>query len=158
MVFSYNDQAGRWEAVERVEVDTVNSTVTAYTSHFTPFVLTAVPSASGTIADPPSCIADDFPAGIGGSGNAVFSRIDENFKYYRDRDYFIRPFSQSAENTITFAALGLEQALGISTINGNSPLGPFSEHKQYSGDDYIVFTAHTDIDIYGPSCKLSFAC
>jgi hypothetical protein len=148
MVFSYNSQTGEWEPVERMETDSGNSEVTAYTSHFTPFVLTAILSASGTTADPPTCIDDDFPSGIGGSGSAVFSRIDENFKYYQDRDYFIRPVSESAENTATFAALGLEQSLGIATYNYTDPLYPVEEHKQYTGNDYIVFTAHTDIDLY----------
>jgi hypothetical protein len=148
MVFSYNSQTGKWEPVERIEVDSENSEVMAYTSHFTPFVLTAIPASSGTTADPPTCINDDFPSGIGGSGSAVFSRIDENFKYYQDRDYFIRPVSESAENTATFAALGLEQSLGIATYNYTDPLYPVEEHKQYTGDDYIVFTAHTDMDLY----------
>jgi hypothetical protein len=100
------------------------------------------------VADPPACFEQDYPGGIGGSGNAVFTLIDENFKYYRDRDYFIKPTEESEQNRVTFSALGFARALGISTINGNSLLGTFSEHKRYAGTDYIVFTAHTDLDVF----------
>jgi hypothetical protein len=148
MVFYYDDDSETWKPVKKIEIDIDNSMIVAYTNHFTTFVLTAIPSASGTIADPPNCIDDDFPDGIGGSGNAVFTIVDENFKYYQDRDYYIRSVFESGVNAVTFAELGFSQALGISTINGNSPLGPFSDHKHYEGDDYIVFIAHTDIDVY----------
>jgi hypothetical protein len=148
MLFYYDETESMWKPVDLIEEDLINSTVIAYTSHFTPFVLTAIPSASGTVADPPPCIAEDYPEGIGGSAGAVFTVVDEGFKYYQDRDYFIKPISQSTVNDNTFQDLGLYQALGISPCNGGSPCGPFNAHKHYNGTDYIVFTAHTDMDVY----------
>ncbi len=147
-VFYYDETTDTWKTVERTEVNTVTTTVTAYTSHFTTFVLTAIPSPSGTSPAPPDCIAQDYPSGIGGSSNAQFTIVDENFKYYQDRDYFIRPLSESTENTQTFNDLGFEGALGISTFNGTAPAEPQENHKHFTGVDYITFTAHTDIDVY----------
>lgn len=147
-VFSYNETGGVWEPVDYMNYDSVAGTVSGHTSHFTTFVLAALPSQSGTVADPPSCMSADFPDGIGGSGNTQFTIIDGNFKYYIDRDYYILPISESSENARTFGAFGFEGALGIATCNGNSDYGPYSQHKHYTGTDYITFTAHTDIDVY----------
>ncbi len=148
MVYYLDETTGIWEQVDRIETNTATGTVTAYTSHFSMFVLTAMPAPTGTVTAPPSCIESDFPSGIGGSAGAVFTILDENFKYYKDRDYFIKPVSQSPYNASTFAAYGFEQAVGISTCNGGSDCGTYNQHKLYAGDDYIVFTAHTNLDVY----------
>ncbi len=139
MVWYYND--GSWYPVERVEVDTENGEVIAYTNHFTPFVLTAMPVGTGSVAEPPACIVNDYPAGIGGSGTAAFTVVDANFKYYQDRNYTIIP-------TTDFSDLGFEGALGISTCNGGSPCGPVTSHKQFTGTNYISFVTQRDIDVY----------
>ncbi len=151
LVYYYDDSANEWKTVDRTEVNTAASEVTAYTSHFSTFVLTAMPSSSGSVPDAPPCIAQDFPpttdcpTGICGEGQAVFTVVDENFKYYQDRTYFIRPFTNpldpeySSVNQITFNALGFDQALGIATNNAD---------KFNSNPDYIVFTAHMDLDVY----------
>jgi len=148
-VFYFDEGDQTWKAVDRVEADTETQTVRAYTSHLTPFVLTALPTpAGGQQPEPPSCIEADFPLGLQGSGNAEFSTIDLDFRYYQDRNYYIRPVSESANNTAVFQTYGFEGALGISTCNGGSPCGPQSAHKLYAGDDYITFTAHVDLDVY----------
>lgn len=139
-VFFFNTQTGQWEPVDGVE--TSDGTVTAYTTHLTPFVLTAIAAPSGpTTPAPPACLAADYPSGIGGNSGASFQTVGSNFKYYRDRDYYIIP---SAD----FLSLGFEQAVGISTCNGNSFCGTFAQHKNYAGTAYIEFTAHTDLDLY----------
>jgi hypothetical protein len=148
MVFFYDADELTWKPIDYMEYDSAAETVTAYTSHFTTFVLTAIPSPAGTTASPPACIAQDFPSGIGGTGGTEFTVIDSNFKYYKDRDYFIMSADDSAENAKTFADLGFEGALGIATCNGDSACGPQSQHKLYEGDNYINFTAHADIDVY----------
>jgi hypothetical protein len=149
MVF-YED-GGQWLPVDKLEVLEGENIVRAYTSHLTPFVLTALPESStagSTVPEPPAAIYDDFPAGIGGSGNAVFTVVGESYTYYRDREYYIRPLDTSAVNTNTFDALGLHGALGIATVNGGRSLGSFADHKRYTGDDYIVMDAHLDLDVY----------
>jgi hypothetical protein len=148
MLFYYDEDDLTWKPVEYMESDPEAETVTAYTSHFTTFVLTAIPSPSGTVASPPACISQDFPSGIGGTGSTEFTIIDSNFKYYRDRDYYILSPDESTENARTFGDLGFEGALGIATCNGDSACGPQSQHKLYTGENYISFTAHTDIDVY----------
>ncbi|HOV15181.1 MAG TPA: carboxypeptidase regulatory-like domain-containing protein, partial [Spirochaetota bacterium] len=72
---------------------------------------------------------------------------DANFKYYRDRDYYIKPIT-SGQNLATFNALGLKGSMAIATCNGGSIYGTEAEHKTYTGLDYITFTAHMDIDLY----------
>ncbi len=151
VVYYYDETDGSWKPVDQTVADTDNSVVIAYTSHFSTFVLTAMPSSSGSLPEPPPCIALDFPAtpecptGICGTGQATFTVVDENFTYYQDRRYFIRPYSDplhenySAANEATFNALGFSQTLGIST----------KYLDRYNSDlDYIVFTAHTDLDVY----------
>ena len=152
-VLYFDESAQNWKIVDKMEIDYENRIVTAYVSHFTPFVLTAVPASTGYVADPPPCIAEDYPDGIGGSGEAAFTVVDENFKYYQDRDYFIKPAADSTTNAETFALLGIDQALGIATYNGDYPPKyvtgrPQADHKLYTGENYIVFTAHTDLDVY----------
>jgi alpha-tubulin suppressor-like RCC1 family protein len=155
-VFYYDVDDETWKAVNKVVTDITSRTVTAYTNHFTAFVLTAIPGSEGGVPNAPSCITADYPSGIGGSGQAVLSTVSSAFKYYRDRDYFIKPLSgtgASAENVITFNALGLENSLGIATCNGFSgaatfDCGPANNHKLFSGNSYVEFTAHEDIDLY----------
>jgi hypothetical protein len=88
-VYYFNESNNAWEPVDRVEVHTDIHEVIALTSHLSTFVLTAIPSGSGGVSDPPANINDDFPEGIGGSCNAIFMIVDENFTYYQDRDYYI---------------------------------------------------------------------
>ncbi len=142
VVYYYDVSLEGWYPVDRTEVDPAAGTVTAYTSHFTTFVLTAMPATNGTaVADAPACIAQDFPGGIGGSGAARFTVVDANFKYYQDRNYYIHP-------TGGFANLSFEGALGVATCNGNSFCGPQSAHKLFTGNDYIDFNAPRAVDVY----------
>jgi len=141
-VFYYDNQTQSWLPVERTEVDAQSGKVTAYTTHFTTFVLTALPAPAGAPNAAPACIAGDFPAGIGGAGGASFMTVGEGFQYYQDRDYIIDPGNPS------FQALGFQGALGISTCNGNSTCGTFAQHKHYEGSTYIQFTAHMVMDVY----------
>src|SRR5690606_2530878 len=91
----------------------------------------------------------DFPSGLGGSGGAVLSIIDPNFRYLQDRIYKIR-------DNASFQNLGLAGALGISTCNGadGGPngngvnCGNPNDHKRNPTRDYVTFTAHTNIDVY----------
>lgn len=141
-VFYYDNQTQGWLPVERTEVDAQSGKVTAYTTHFTTFVLTALPAPAGAPNAAPACIAGDFPAGLGGTGSATFMTVGEGFQYYQDRDYIIDPGNPS------FQALGFQGALGISTCNGNSTCGTFAQHKHYEGSTYIQFTAHMAMDVY----------
>jgi len=150
-VFYREDTSGKWRPVSRVVVDSAAQKLIAYTNHFTPFVLSAAPTGGGNVALPPSCITADFPTGIGGSGNAIFTLIDENFKYYQDRNYFIQSVdAPSAENALTFGALGFQGAMAISTCNGQPPgsCGAQANHKLSTGNNYINFTAHINLDVY----------
>lgn len=140
--FYFDKDEQKWLPVERIEVDRSTQTVTAFTSHFTPFVLTAIPAASGNIADAPACIAEDYPSGISGSAGAVFTIVDTDFKYYKDRTYTINRTGGD------FDTLAFNGALAISVCNGNSPCGTYGQHKQFTGSNYIQFTAHTNIDLY----------
>lgn len=142
VVFYYDAATQGWIPLERSSVDTEAGTVTAYTTHFTPFVLTALPAASGNPTDPPACIAGDFPSGLGGSGKAKFMTVGSGYQYYQDRNYIIDAGNAS------FDALGFQGALGISTCNGNSACGTFAEHKFFEGNTYIQFTAHMAMDVY----------
>ena len=141
-VFYYDNQTQSWLPVERTEVDAQSGKVTAYTTHFTTFVLTALPAPAGAPNAAPACIAGDFPAGLGGTGSATFMTVGEGFQYYQDRDYIIDAGNPS------FQALGFQGALGISTCNGNSTCGTFAQHKHYEGSTYIQFTAHMVMDVY----------
>ncbi|MEQ8350477.1 MAG: beta-propeller fold lactonase family protein [Leptospiraceae bacterium] len=145
--FYYSEQTGSWNPVRNVTVDTENGTVTVYTTHFTPFVLTALPVPSGqAVASPPQCIIDEYGANLSG-GNAQYMVIGENFRYYNDRDYVI-------QGSTDFSELGLEGALGIATCNGGTPTagldfcGTFAQHKQSTATNYIEFTAPDNLVIY----------
>ncbi|MCB1308041.1 MAG: fibronectin type III domain-containing protein [Leptospiraceae bacterium] len=140
-VFFYDTERNRWLPVDDLEVDMENDRVVAYTSHLTPFVLAAVVSVPSSVVAPPACLADDFPAGINGNGSADFMTVGSNFRYYQDRDYYVVPNQD-------FQDLGFQGALGISTCNGGSACGSFGQHKQFTGQQYIEFTAHTDLDVY----------
>ncbi len=146
-VFYYDESSSSWINIPDIEVDREGKKISVKTNHFTPFVLTAIPSSTGGVADPPSAIDELFPSGIGGTAGASFTIIGDGFKYYKDRDYYIKPIT-SGSNLATFNALGLDGALAIATCNGNSEYGPESAHKTYTGSNYISFTAHTDLDVY----------
>jgi len=146
-VFYYDTTNSVWINIPDLEVDRVQKEISVKTNHFTPFVLTAIPSSIGTVTDPPSQINEIFPLGIGGTGETSFTIIGDGFKYYKDRDYYIKSIT-SGFNLITFTALGLDGALAIATCNGNSVYGPESAHKTYTGSNYISFTAHIDLDVY----------
>lgn len=145
-------EGGTWKPVDRVTVDPSTRTITAYTSHLTPFVPVVVLPTAGFTTPPPSCIAADFVSGIGGStsGSAELMIIDENFKYYKDRAYTVVPFSSSPENASTFASLGFSGAMGIATCNGGGTngCGSQNQNKLYTGTNYINFTAQMDLDVY----------
>ncbi len=146
--FYYDADAATWVNLPRVESDPTTNTVSVFTDHLTPFVLTALPSGGGQVPVGPACLADDYPAGIGGSAGASFSSVDFNFRYYQDRNYEVENAAVSPDNATTFAALGFENALGIATCNGGGACGPTAQHKHYAGDDYINFTAHANLDVY----------
>ena len=141
-VFYYDKNEEKWKQVEQVIADTEQGKVTAFTSHFTPFVITAAAqrTARNTPA-PPTCLAQDYPGGPGGSGQTVFSLVDVNFRYYQDRDYIILANQD-------FEDLGFRQAIGIATCNGGAACPTPSGHKLFTGENYIQFTAHADIDLY----------
>ena len=151
-VFYFDDDDSSWKALRELFPDRDGAVITAHTDHLGSFVLTAVALPSSTAAEPPECIASDYPSGIDGSGNAVFTVFDENYTYYQDRDFYVKPINESVENTGTFNNLGLHQSLAIATVSGDSSRdrsnGDFNEHKLYDGENYIVFTAHTDLDVY----------
>ncbi|MCB1320766.1 MAG: hypothetical protein KDK34_10970 [Leptospiraceae bacterium] len=140
--FYYDYDSESWRHVDRLEVNTNSFEVTAYTSHLTPFVLTAIAAPPGpTTPQPPECLAADYPGGVGGSGAATFMTVGPDFQYYLDRDYRV-------VRNAALDSLGFEDAIGIATCNGNSFCGPFNDHKTYTGTDYIQFNAHTDLDVY----------
>lgn len=158
-VFYYDEHENAWRTVDRVETDIENSKIIAFTSHFTIFVLTASFPREGGIPPAPACITNDFPptgqcpGGICGTGHAKFSTGDENYTFYQDRNFTIRPVSQSSANAATFAELGFDRALVISTYNGYSsgwgdPDETGLDHRKYEGKSYIQFTARIDLDLY----------
>lgn len=157
-VYYYDKRLNKWSPVKSISNDPENSQVVAYTDHFTPFVLVAAPTVSGTTTPiAPACIAADFPSGIGGSGGARFMAVDISSTYYQDRNYKIDASSSQTINT--FNNLGFRNALGISTCNGGSGAGSVTginclnsdtaaAHKFNTQTDYISFTAHTNLDVY----------
>ena len=153
VLFYFDTSSSSWKRADKTYVNSGNNQVIGETTHFTTFVLTAMPSSGATsVQSAPANINSDYPSGIAGSCGALFTVIDENFKYYQDRDYYILPTASSANNQTTFNALGFFGALGIATINGYSGsginLGPESANKLYTGSNYIVFTAHQALDVY----------
>lgn len=139
-----------WERVERAYVETDGEAwfVVAETSHFSDFVVTAATAPSASSVTPAPGMDELFPDGIAGNSGAVFSLMDESFTYYQDRHYYIVPASESQTNATTFAELGLDGSVGISTFNGGSTGRPVSDHKHNTGLDCIRFTAHQDLDVY----------
>lgn len=149
VVYVRSDGFSSWERVveTNTEVRSGEHFLVAQTSHFSSFVVAAAAAAPGGIQDLPQMDAI-FPNGIGGSAGARFTLIDENFAYYLDRTYYVQPVAESAVNAATFAALGLDGSVGISTYNGGGAGGPQTDHKLYAGTDYIVFDAHMNLDVY----------
>ena len=153
VVFVFDEVENDWKRVEvtvPVEDGDIHY-VQAETSHFSSFVATAATTGSGSVSVVPDMDAI-FPDGIGGSGGARFALIDESFRYYLDRDYYLLPAGtgpgESVVNQRTFDALGLDGSVGIATYNGGSAEQPFSAHKHFSGTLYIDFVAHMDLDLY----------
>ncbi len=146
--FSWNPSNNKWEPVLSTSFNEKSGEISVFTSHLSTFVLTALPASSSNVHDFPHCISSDFPSGIEGSGGTQFTIIEPYFKYYQDRNYYIVPLAQSTENTRTFNELGFHRAMGIATCNGGGACGPANTHKTYTGDDYIVFKAHRDLDVY----------
>ncbi|MDF3821630.1 hypothetical protein P3G55_17120 [Leptospira sp. 96542] len=145
MVFYFDSAQETWLPVKGVRVDTEKKEVIAITDHFTPFVITALPSPQGTgVASPPACINNEAP--VSGAGNATWTRFDVNFKYYKDRNFIIKPNAD-------FYSLGFENSLGIATCNGGAPTGfdncgSFEDHKNFEGTYYIQFQAPQKISVY----------
>jgi len=153
-VFYFDDKDKIWKLVDKIEVDLVNHKVTAYTSHFTPFVLTAIPSVPGiAVTDPPKCITNDYPVGSLTSSVAgwtpKFTVLDSYFKYYQDRNYTLA-------GSASVIATGFQGALGIATCNGTpSPhaglnnCGSSNNHTyNRNSQAYIQFTTQSAIDVY----------
>lgn len=145
-VFYFSKISNQWEPLREIVVDQENGKIFAKTDHFTPFILTAVPKLAGTgVAAAPACLSTEMP--ITGSSGAVWTQINEHFKYYKDRNYTLISNND-------FANLDFSGAYGIATCNGGEPspntddCGPFSQHKYYNGDEYIKFTASEDITVY----------
>ncbi len=139
--FYQERSTGEWKPVKRVSVDPETNSVTVFTNHMTPFVLTAVPASNGNLASAPACLAGDYPGGIGGSAGAQFTVLGAGFRYLKDRNYTV-------VQDQTWSDLGFEQAVGVATCNGDSECGTFAQHKLNTGTDYVVFTAHTNLDVY----------
>ncbi|TGL37827.1 lactonase [Leptospira perdikensis] len=145
-VFYFSKISNQWEPLREIVVDQEKGKVFAKTDHFTPFILTAVPKLAGTgVAAAPACLSEEMP--ISGSSGAVWTQINEHFKYYKDRNYTL--ISNNDFSTLDFSG-----AYGIATCNGGAPspntddCGPFSQHKYYNGNEYIKFTAFEDITVY----------
>ncbi|WP_167492205.1 thrombospondin type 3 repeat-containing protein [Leptospira koniambonensis] len=140
----------RWRKVEKVLYDEANSQVKAYTSHFTSFILTAMPKIDGTdLATIPACLNADLPfinlEGVrddNGISQAVFTTTGEGFLYLKDRAYYVKRDAGS------FQSLGFEGALAIATCQGGGDCGANANHKYSTSSEYIRFTAWTDIDVY----------
>jgi len=144
----------------RYTVTAIDQTTQVYTASVSlvasaanpPAIFTPSPGLQqvSSVQPPPKGITADYPSGLGGSGNAVFSLIVDGYLYYQDRDYTIAPLALSPNNTTTFAALGFEGAMGISTQDGvlGPPADPLHLHKYYTGNNYITFTALRDLDVY----------
>lgn len=146
MVFYFDSSTQEWLPVSGIRIDYEKHEVIAITDHFTPFVLTALPIPQGTgVSTAPACISNEAP--ISGSGNASWTVVGENFKYYKDRNYII-------QTNADFYSLGFENALGIATCNGGTPqaglnnCGLFSDHKNFSGTNYIQFKAPKPINVF----------
>lgn len=140
-VFYYDSRFDEWTPVDRVATNTQTKSVSGFTNHLTPFLITAIPASNGNLADPPACISQDYPSGIGGSAGARLTTVDGGFRYLGDRNYHVIQDQN-------FADLGFSQALAVATCNGDSACGTFNQHKLNEDADYIIFTAHANIDLY----------
>lgn len=145
-VFYYSKISNQWEPLRDIVVDHENGKIFAKTDHFTPFILTAIPKLEGTgVMTAPACLSSEMP--IAGSSNASWTRIDNHFKYYKDRNYTLI-------SNQDFQTLGFSGSFGIATCNGGAAssgtdhCGPFPQHKYYNGTDYINFTASEDMKVY----------
>ncbi|TGM58262.1 lactonase [Leptospira vanthielii] len=145
-VFYFSQISNQWEPLSDIVVDQEKGKILAKTDHFTPFILTAVPKLTGTgVATAPACLSTEMP--ISGSSGAVWTQIDEHFKYYKDRNYTLNSNSD-------FMDLQFSGAVAIATCNGGNPApdtqncGPFPQHKYNNGSEYIKFTASEDITVY----------
>lgn len=151
-VFYYDRKTSEWNEVDKVEIDTTQKIIQAYTSHLTPFVAAAVLPTSGKGTPAPACIVNEFKNGITGSGNSEFITVNQNLKYYKDRAYTVKPLSKSAKNVESFAAFGFSGALAISTCNGNTKNEAGCKSipltKQFTGTNYLQFTAKQALDVY----------
>ena len=151
-VFYYDRKTSEWNEVDKVEIDTTQKIIQAYTSHLTPFVAAAVLPTSGKGTPAPACIVNEFKNGITGSGNSEFITVNQNLKYYKDRAYTVKPLSKSPKNIESFAAFGFSGALAISTCNGNTKNEAGCKSipltKQFTGTNYLQFTAKQALDVY----------
>ena len=151
-VFYYDRKTTEWNEVDKVEIDTTQKIIQAYTSHLTPFVAAAVLPTSGKGTPAPACIVNEFKNGITGSGNSEFITVNQNLKYYKDRAYTVKPLSKSAKNVESFSAFGFSGALAISTCNGNTTNEAGCKSipltKQFTGINYLQFTAKQALDVY----------
>lgn len=150
VLWYFDSASGRWVPADNTRVDAASQTVIATVSHMTPYVLTALPKNplnTTRVVDPPACLAADM--GTINLSSSVpgwtprFTVIDSYFKYLQDRDYLF-------DNPAMIQAMGFEQALAIATCNGggDNSCGTIPNHKQYTGANYLTFTAHTNIDVY----------
>ena len=145
-VHYFDSLENKWIELTGVEVDFEKQSVKVKTTHFTPFVLSSIPSNStdNTISAP-ACLDTNSP--ISGTPGSKWVLVDANYNYYQDRNYVIKPNND-------FYSLGFNQAYGISTCNGGVPspgsnfCGSFDDHKYNQSENYISFLAETDISVF----------
>ncbi|TGK95378.1 hypothetical protein EHQ30_01710 [Leptospira brenneri] len=145
-VYYFDVFSETWLPMDHVVIDLEKQTIQVATNHFTPFVLTALPTPTNTgVALAPQCLSTTMP--ITGEGGAQWTQLDAHFKYYKDRNYTITP-------TNDFYELGLNRSFGIATCNGGTPqtgsepCGSFTEHKHNANLNYINFVADEDLTVY----------
>lgn len=145
-VYYFDVFSEKWLPMDNVVVDLEKQTIQVATNHFTPFILTALPTPTNTgVALAPQCLTTTMP--ISGTGDAQWTQLDAHFKYYKDRNYTIIPSND-------FYELGLNRSFGISTCNGgtpqagSAPCGSFADHKHNTNMNYINFVAEEDLTVY----------
>lgn len=155
--FYFDEVQQSYRPVYSTWVDEANQQVVLYTDHFTIFIITVLLPAADNVHEAPDCIDQAIAENYLNSGQVLdpdFILVDENFEYYRDRNYTLRPWTDSgaanysSENQRFFEDLSLRGALGIATYNGGSAAYPTNRHKTYTGQNYISFTAAQDLDLY----------
>lgn len=147
--FYYDEVSNSYKAVYSTIADITNQKIMVYTTHFTIFVITALPAVpDGTVEAPPALNDAVVFSDLTSILPTEFLIIDESFEYYKDRNYYIRSLNSSPTNKKNFEELGLSGSVGIATYNGGSASFPTSEHKHHTGDDYIAFTANQDLDVF----------